>query len=79
MRTTLDLDEAVLAAARSLATAQKMSLGAAVSELARRGLGIDSSQRVSADVMYSGPFPVLIGDPTHLVTPELVDQFRDGE
>jgi hypothetical protein len=38
MRTTLDLDDAVLAAARAMSTQQGTSLGAAVSELARRGL-----------------------------------------
>ncbi|MDA2987915.1 MAG: antitoxin [Actinomycetota bacterium] len=38
MRTTLDIDDSVLAAARSLSADSGMSLGAAVSELARRGL-----------------------------------------
>lgn len=38
MRTTLDLDEAVLAAARTIAAERRISLGAAVSLLARRGL-----------------------------------------
>ena len=38
MRTTLDLDDTVLAAARSLARSRRISLGDAVSELARRGL-----------------------------------------
>jgi hypothetical protein len=38
MRTTLDLDDDVLAAARSLAAAEGASLGRVVSDLARRGL-----------------------------------------
>lgn len=38
MRTTLDLDEDVLAAVRSLARAQGRSLGSVLSELVRRGL-----------------------------------------
>lgn len=38
MRTTLDLDDAVLAAARALSRESGLSLGAAVSELALRGL-----------------------------------------
>ncbi|HOQ54214.1 MAG TPA: hypothetical protein PLF56_11455 [Micropruina sp.] len=79
MRTTLDLDDAVLAAARSLAKAERLSLGAAVSRLARRGLGLDATASVTADVIHSGPFAVLIGDPEHLVTPDLVEQFRDGD
>jgi hypothetical protein len=75
MRTTLDLDEGVLAAARSLARAERLSLGAAVSRLARRGMaaaGPDSR----LDVSYS-PFPVLLGEPEHLVTPETVAAHRD--
>ena len=38
MRTTLDLDDEVLAAARRIAAARSKSLGHVVSELARRGL-----------------------------------------
>ena len=38
MRTTVVLDDDVLLAARSLARARSISLGAALSELARRGL-----------------------------------------
>jgi hypothetical protein len=77
MRTTLDIDDAVLAAARSLAAAEGLSIGAAVSRLARRGLGLESApQRV--DVSYS-PFPVLTGNPDHVVTLELVNEQRDGD
>ncbi len=53
-----------------------MSLGAAVSELARRGLEVGRTTQV--DTTYA-PFPVLIGDPEHVVTPALVNQFRDDE
>ena len=38
MRTTLDLDDDVLAAARALAVAEGRSLGAVISDLAKRGL-----------------------------------------
>lgn len=38
MRTTLDVDHDVLDAARVLALARKVSVGAALSELARRGI-----------------------------------------
>jgi hypothetical protein len=38
MRTTLTLDPDVLRAARSLARARSISLGAAISDLVRRGL-----------------------------------------
>ncbi|MGH9091178.1 MAG: antitoxin [Acidimicrobiales bacterium] len=38
MRTTLDIDDDVLAAARSLARSERQSLGNVVSSLARQGL-----------------------------------------
>lgn len=38
MRTTVDLDDDVMAATRTLAAEKGLSLGAALSELARRGL-----------------------------------------
>lgn len=38
MRTTLQIDDDVVAAARELATGERRSLGAVISELARRGL-----------------------------------------
>ncbi|MPY80688.1 MAG: antitoxin [Actinophytocola sp.] len=38
MRTTLDLDDGVLAAARAIAEAENRSLGSVISDLARRGL-----------------------------------------
>ena len=38
MRTTLDIDEDVLAAARTLAAVEKASMGKVLSRLARRGL-----------------------------------------
>jgi hypothetical protein len=39
MRTTLQVDDDVLAAARVLADERGISIGAALSDLARRGLG----------------------------------------
>jgi hypothetical protein len=38
MRTTLELDDEVLAAARRIAAARSKSLGQVISDLARRGL-----------------------------------------
>lgn len=38
MRTTLRIDDDVVAAARELAAGERRSLGAVISELARRGL-----------------------------------------
>jgi hypothetical protein len=53
MRTTIQLDDDVLAAARALAAADGGSLGAAVSRLARRGL------EQHAPVQLAAGFPVL--------------------
>ncbi|MBK8867532.1 MAG: hypothetical protein V9G15_13710 [Dermatophilaceae bacterium] len=76
MRTTLDLDDLVLAAARSLARARGTSLGEAVSELARRGLASTASPSHS-DVSYS-PFPVMVGDADVIVTDALIAELRDA-
>ena len=79
MRTTLDIDDAVLSAARSLARATGVSLGSAGSELARRGLSApDPHPTASFNTSYS-PFPVLLGNAAHVVTPELVTAHRDDE
>ena len=43
MRTTLDIEDDVLALARSLANARKISIGKAVSYLARRGAAARAS------------------------------------
>ena len=42
MRTTVTLDDDVLQAAKSLAQARAISLGAVISELARKGLQYES-------------------------------------
>jgi hypothetical protein len=45
VRTTLDIDEDVLRAAKSIARAQETSLGRVVSNLARKGLAPKSPNR----------------------------------
>lgn len=71
MRTTLDLGDDVLAAARSLAAEKGVSLGAAVSELARRGL---QSGRDHAE----GDLPVFhVPTDAPPITPEMVDAALD--
>lgn len=77
MRTTLEIDDVVLAAARSRAAARGISLGKAVSELALKGLApAPAAEQPSGlvDVAYS-PFPVFVDGP--LVTDELVAAHRD--
>lgn len=73
MRTTLSLDDDVVAAARELADAQKRSLGSVISELARRGL---TPSKVDA----SGVLPVIqVPAGTAPITPEMVRRALDED
>lgn len=71
MRTTLELDDRVLAAARAHARARKVSLGQAVSELALRGIDQESVVRPA------GGFPVLPRVAGHVITDEMVEEALD--
>jgi hypothetical protein len=74
MRTTLTIDDDVLQAARALATARGESLGAVVSELARRGL------KPSAPVAYREEFPVFeVGEDAPVFGPDEVNRALDDE
>lgn len=66
MQTTLNLDDDVLAGARALATERGVSVGAALSELARRSL---CAQRVAVERSIPG-FTVDPDSPP--ITPEMV-------
>lgn len=68
MRTTLDIDDFVLAAARARAEAEGVSLGRALSELARTGLERERSAIVDETV----GIPVFPEIPGHLITSEMV-------
>jgi hypothetical protein len=76
VRTTLDLDPVVLSAARAKAKADGISLGKAVSELARAGL---SAPRSAAATSAPSGFPVLTGVPGHPVTDDAVAEYRDDD
>ena len=49
MRTTVAIDDDVLAAARALAESERIGLGAALSTLARRGLQASAPTRGATD------------------------------
>jgi hypothetical protein len=73
MRTTLELDDDVVAAARELAAAERRSLGSVVSELARRGL---TPARVESD----DELPVIrVPAGTPAITPEMVRRAVDED
>ena len=66
MRTTLNIDDDVAAAARELASEEHRSLGAVISELARRGL-------TPARVEVAAGMPVIhVPEGTPPITPEMV-------
>lgn len=74
MRTTLDLDDRVLASARTLAQEKGISLGSAVSELALRGL----RPLNATPSAFASPFPTFQDVPdADPVTPEMVRDALD--
>lgn len=70
VRTTLDLDDRVLAAARSRARARGITIGQAVSELALLG---HEAQECASGPIANGDFPMLPPVPGHVITDELVE------
>jgi hypothetical protein len=71
VRTTLELDDDVVAAARELAVEGRRSLGAVISDLARRGL---TPARIEAD----GDLPVIrVPAGTPAITPQMVRRALD--
>lgn len=83
MRTTLDIDEDILMAAKSLARQQNLSAGQVVSQLLRKALtGKYSSSQPQGDLASEGqtitgfrPFPV----GKALVTNDVVNNLRETE
>ena len=71
MRTTLDIEERALVAARAKAAAERVSLGRAVSELILTSVE-------GANARPDG-FPMFGPVAGHVITDELVTAFRDDE
>ena len=72
MRTTLDIDEDVLLAAKSIAARKGMTMGKAVSELLRQALAPTEALETRNDV------PLFPRQPdAGIVTPELINRLRD--
>jgi hypothetical protein len=73
MRTTLDIDDDVVAAARELAAGERRSLGAVISQLARRGL-------TPAQIEVSGELPTIsVPAGTPPITQEMVRRALDED
>ena len=76
MRTTLDIDDDVLRAAKELARREKKTAGAVISELTRRALTAPSpTTRASKAVHGFRPFPKRGG----IVTNEQIDKLREED
>lgn len=73
MRTTLDIDDDVIAAARELARDEGTSIGAVVSDLARRGLAPARVAREHGRPVIRAP----AGAPP--ITPEMVRRALDED
>lgn len=75
MRTTLDLDDDVLASAKEIALREKKTAGQVLSELARKGLthGAAGAARGGTAVLGFTPFASRGG----VVTNELIRRLRD--
>lgn len=73
MRTTLSIDDDVLAAAKGLAALQHKSVGEVISELTRQALQ-PNTRRSKA---RNGVPLLLVRAGATAVTPELVNQLRD--
>lgn len=78
MRTTLDIEDDVLAAAKELARRQGSSAGRVVSRLLRTALAGEVSAGQTDRAAVAGFRPFAAADQT-LVTNEQIDQLRDRE
>jgi hypothetical protein len=78
MRTTLDLDDDVLIAAKAHAAREKRSLGSVISELARESLQRPSAPSARARGRQGGRFAVLPAR-KEVVTVEHVRRLMDAE
>jgi hypothetical protein len=78
MRTTIDIDDDVLQAAKELARRHKKTAGAMISELARRGLASSPAGPAAKEpkpVHGFRPFPRRGG----IVTNALIDKLREDD
>ncbi len=81
MRTTLDIDDDILAAARDLAKAEGKTMGEIISDLARRGLtapsyGISGLEEAGA-TFHVNDWPTLPNRQGVLVTPEMIERIQE--
>ena len=73
MRTTLDIDDDILAAAKARAKSQRRTAGAVISELAREALTRPAQSSTRGAFLGFSPMPKRGG----IVTNELIDSLRE--
>jgi hypothetical protein len=71
MRTTLDIDDDVLQAAKELAEMRRKTAGQVLSDLARKALSATPTTRVRNGV------PLLPSEPGRIVTMQMVEDLLD--
>lgn len=76
MRTTIDIEEDVLLAAKELARHEKTTAGKVISRLARKGLAGDAPK--ARKIEYRNGVP-LLPRRNVIVTNEMIDKIRDEE
>jgi hypothetical protein len=74
MRTTLEIDDEILEAARGIASTRHQSLGRTISDLARKGLSPEP-----VHLAYRNGFPIIKKRRGVAVTNEFIDQLREKE
>ena len=81
MRTTIDIDDDVLAAAKELAHRQKVSAGKVVSQLLRASLvrNLPLNGDIPHGTKTIGGFKPFISKDSKVVTNEVVEQLREDE
>jgi hypothetical protein len=72
MRTTLDVDDDVLAAIKTLAALHGKTAGEVISELARKGLAAGRPR-----VRVRNGVPLLPSEPGRIITPQMVEDELD--
>ena len=76
MRTTLNVDDDVLEVAKEMAYVRQISIGKALSMLARRGMNIPVGTRRDP---ISGMFVFDVADDAPELTPEMVERAQELE
>jgi len=79
MRTTLNIDDDVLQAAKELSRRQKSSTGEVISRLARQSLTQSKRPKITKEKRAVYGFRSLPRVPGKIVTNEMINQLRDED